>query len=90
MGGFWMEHIVSLKNREELHLSGVEHIYAFNDTKIELRTVNGDVKIEGEKMDMGKLSIEDGVIHVKGHIHSIIYTKSSKKEEEGFFKRLFK
>ncbi|SHH51779.1 sporulation protein YabP [Tepidibacter thalassicus] len=85
-----MEHILNMKNREELSLSGIEHIYSFNNTKIELKTVSGDIVIEGENLDMGKLSIDDGMINVKGSINSIAYSKVSKKDEEGFFKKLFK
>ncbi|WP_099190919.1 sporulation protein YabP [Tepidibacter mesophilus] len=85
-----MDHLLNMKNREELKLCGIEHIYSFNDTKIELRTVSGDVSIQGENLDMGKLSIEDGMVNIKGSINSIVYSKISKKDEEGFLKKLFK
>ncbi|OPJ55089.1 sporulation protein YabP [Alkalithermobacter paradoxus] len=85
-----MEHNISLKNRETLTICGVEHVYSFNDTKIELRTNLGDMKIEGEGLDMGKLSLEEGIVTVKGMINTIAYSKVAKKDEEGFFKKIFK
>ncbi|WFD10501.1 sporulation protein YabP [Tepidibacter hydrothermalis] len=85
-----MDHLLNMKNREEMSLCGIEHIYSFNDTKIELRTVSGDVSIQGENLDMGKLSIEDGMVNIKGNINSIVYSKISKRDEEGFLKKLFK
>ncbi|HSQ33915.1 MAG TPA: YabP/YqfC family sporulation protein [Peptostreptococcaceae bacterium] len=54
-----MEHNVTMKNRSDLVVSGVEHIYSFNDKKVEIRTVAGDLVIEGENLDMGKLSIDE-------------------------------
>ena len=85
-----MENLINLKNRESLSVTGVEHVYSFNDAKIEIRTNLGDMKIEGEKLDMGKLSIEEGMINITGAINCIVYSKVPKKNEEGFFKRLFK
>lgn len=85
-----MDNVINLKNRQQLQLSGVEHVYSFNETKIELRTSLGDMRVEGEKLDMGNLSIEEGILNIKGVINSIIYSKVSKKDEEGFFKKIFK
>lgn len=85
-----MDAIINLKNRQILQLSGVEHIYSFNENKIEVRTNLGDLKIEGEKLDMGKLSIEEGMINIQGSINSIIYTKIHGKKDDGFFKKMFK
>lgn len=85
-----MDNIINLKNRQQLQLSGVEHIYSFNETKIEIRTSLGDIRIEGEKLDMGNLSIEEGMLNIKGVVNAIIYPKVAKRDEEGFFKKLFK
>lgn len=84
-----MEHNITLKNRANLNISGIEHIYSFNDKKIELRTSLGEMVIEGENLDMGKLSLDESVISVKGTINSIVYSKE-RKPQESFIKRLFK
>ena len=85
-----MENTINLKNRQQLSITGVEHVYSFNDVKIELKTNLGDMKIEGEKLDMGKLSIEEGMLNINGAINCIVYSKTPRKDDEGFFKRLFK
>ena len=77
-----MEHSITLKDRSSLHISGIEHIYSFNDKKVELRTSAGEMVIEGENLDMGKLTVE-------GTINSIVYSKE-RKPQESFIKRLFK
>ena len=84
-----MEHSITLKDRSSLTVSGIEHIYSFNDKKVELRTSAGEMVIEGENLDMGKLSIDESVISIEGTINSIVYAKE-RKPQESFIKRIFK
>lgn len=84
-----MEHNISLKEREKLVISGVDHIYSFNETKVELRTTLGDLVVDGENLDMDKLSLDESIVSVKGTINSIVY-KKSKKPQESLWKKVFK
>ena len=84
-----MEHNITLKDRASLTISGIEHIYSFNDKKVEVRTCAGEMVIEGDNLDMGKLSIDESVITIEGTINSIVYSKE-RKPQESFIKRLFK
>ncbi|MGL6104681.1 YabP/YqfC family sporulation protein [Romboutsia sp.] len=84
-----MEHNITLKDRSNLVVSGIEHIYSFSDKKVEVRTSAGELVVAGVNLDMNKLSIEDNVISIEGTINSIIYSKD-RKPQESFIKRLFK
>lgn len=84
-----MEHNITLKERSNLIISGVEHIYSFNDKKVEVKTSAGEMVIEGENLDMSKLSIDDNIISIDGTINSIAYAKP-KQAQENFFKKVFK
>jgi sporulation protein YabP len=84
-----MEHSITLKNRSSLVISGVEHIYSFNDKKIEIRTLAGEMVIEGENLDMSNLNIDEKMINISGTVNSMVYSKV-KKPEESLIKRLFK
>lgn len=84
-----MEHSITLKDRSKLVVSGIEHIYSFNDKKVEVRTSAGEMVIEGENLDMDKLSLDENVISIEGTINSIVYSKE-RKPQESFIKRLFK
>ena len=84
-----MEHNITLKDRSKLVISGVEHIYSFIDKKVEIRTCAGEMSIEGENLDMDKLSLDENVISIEGTINSIVYSKE-RKPQESFIKRLFK
>ncbi|MCR8746041.1 YabP/YqfC family sporulation protein [Romboutsia lituseburensis] len=84
-----MEHNVTLKDRSSLVVSGVEHIYSFSDKKVEVRTCVGEMAIEGEGLDMSKLSLDENIISIDGTINSIVYSKE-RKPQESFFKKVFK
>lgn len=84
-----MEHSISLKGRSNLVISGVDHIYSFNDKRVELLTSAGRLIVEGEGLDMNKLNLEESIISVEGTVNSIIYAKE-KKPEEKFLKKVFK
>ena len=84
-----MEHNITLKDRSNLVISGVEHIYSFNDKKVEVRTCAGEMAIEGEGLDMSKLSLDENIISIDGTVNAIIYSKE-RKPQESFFKKVFK
>lgn len=84
-----MEHSISLKDRSNLVISGVEHIYSFNEKKVEIKTSAGEMVIEGEELDMSKLNLEESIISIDGTINSIVYAKP-KKPQENIFKKVFK
>lgn len=84
-----MEHSISLKGRSSLVISGVDHIYSFNDKKVEVLTSAGRLIVEGEGLDMNKLNLEESIITVEGMVNSLNYVKE-KKPEEKFFKKVFK
>lgn len=81
-----MEHNITLKDRSNLIVSGVEHIYSFSDKKVEVKTSAGEMVIEGENLDMSKLSIDEKVINVDGTINAIIYSKE-RKHKKAFLRR---
>ena len=84
-----MEHSISLKDRSNLVIYGVDHIYSFNDKKVELLTSAGRLIIEGEGLDMNKLNLEESIISVDGTVNWLNYEKE-KKPDEKFWKKVFK
>ena len=75
-----MEHNITLKDRSNLIISGIEHIYSFSDKKVEVRTCAGEMVIEGESLDMSKLSLDENIISIEGTINSIVYSKERKPQ----------
>ncbi|RKD20923.1 sporulation protein YabP [Caminicella sporogenes DSM 14501] len=83
---------IILENREKMSISGVEHVKSYNDDMIVLVTVQGNLTIRGEGLDIKKLNLEDGNLSIEGYITSIVY---SEKEDNlskglGFLGKMFK
>ncbi len=81
-----------LENREKMSVSGVEHVNSFNETLIELVTVQGNMIIKGEGLDIKKLNLDDGNISIEGFITSITYTEKDDitAKGKGFLGKMFK
>jgi len=101
MGGVFLEEkknvrhrsqSVLLENREKMSVSGVEHVSSFNETAIELVSVQGNMIIKGEGLDIKKLNLDDGNISIEGFITSITYTEKEDitAKGKGFLGKMFK
>ncbi len=84
------DHILVLRNREELTVTGVENVDSYNDNIIEAMTALGAMTVEGRELHITKLSLESGEMHVTGNISGVLYAIEPEKPEGGFFRRLFK
>ena len=82
---------LSLENRKKLSLSGVEEIVSFQDEKISLNTILGNLIIRGSNLKMSKLDVQSGEVIISGVISSMIYSeKNVKVTKESIIKKLFK
>ena len=78
---------LSLEDRKKLTLSGVN----FDDEKISLNTILGNLAIKGEGLKMNKLDVQNGDVIIMGYISSMIYSgKDGKKSKESIIKKIFK
>ena len=82
---------LSLENRKKLFLSGVEEVISFQDEKISLNTVLGNLTIKGNELKMSKLDVQSGDVIISGIISAMIYNeKNVKVTKERIIKKLFK
>ena len=82
---------LSLEDRKKLTLSGVLEVVNFDDEKISLNTILGNLAIKGEGLKMNKLDVQNGDVIIMGYISSMIYSgKDGKKSKESIFKKIFK
>ncbi len=84
-----LPHNLILEDREKLSISGVTDVDSFDEEGIVLYTQLGQMKIEGQNLQMTRLSLESGEVTVNGLVSAIIY-KGSAPEKGGFFARLVK
>ena len=82
---------LSLEDRKKLILSGVLEVVNFDDEKISLNTILGNLAIKGEGLKMNKLDVQNGDVIIIGYISSMIYSgKDGKKSKESIIKKIFK
>lgn len=68
---------IELGGREHLSVTGVEDVDRFDENEIVMTTAEGALIVTGEKLHIGKLSIDGGELHVDGHIDSLTFEDAS-------------
>ena len=66
-------HSLSLDNRQQVHLSGVDDVLGFNEYEITLHSALGNMIIEGDQLKIDNFSSEKGILDVTGRIDGIAY-----------------
>ncbi len=73
------EHLLELKNRREMSLTGVSEVVNFSDNLVTLRTSCGDLTVRGEGLAMGRLNTDTGELYIKGTVSILRYSKTKGK-----------
>lgn len=84
-----MESMITLTDKKELSMTGCKKINAFNDKEFLIETVLGNLKVNGNNLEMGQFEIDKGLLIIKGEISALSY-QEYKPKVEGFFKKIFK
>lgn len=83
-------HNVVLNQREKLKINGVKEIINFDENNVNLKTVYGDLNIEGENIHIDILDIEKGEIEMHGKINGLNYFETVDNEKVSLLARIFK
>lgn len=79
-------HEISLKDRRRMSVSGVREVISFDERGIHLRTVSGDLAIEGEGLHIGVLDTERGVVTLEGEsVDGMWYLREESGKKKGMF-----
>ncbi|HBN39123.1 MAG TPA: sporulation protein [Ruminococcaceae bacterium] len=81
------QHTITLTNRANLSVTGINDVDAFNEQEIVAVCDIGELIIKGELLHIEELSIETGLLTVSGKISSLSY--SEKFTQTSVLKRLF-
>lgn len=77
--------LLSLSNRNTLHLSGILEVISTSDNELYLKLKDTTLSITGTNIHISKLDVQSGDLEATGNFDSIKYGKS-----KNIFKRLFK
>lgn len=101
MGEFLMEdlnnlnkkaHKVSMNNRRNVSITGVNDVLSFDVKEVLLETELGMLMMKGADLHISRLSLEKGEVDVEGKIDSLTYSEhdSFAKKSESLLGKLFK
>lgn len=81
-------HNIILEGRERMSISGVEDVDSFDEESVVMYTSKGTLIIRGTKLQMEKLTLDNGEVSLTGKIDSIRYDDTI-KGHESFWAKLF-
>lgn len=79
---------LTLVNRSNLTLTGVEKVFETNENKVQVRVSGSNLLINGEGLNIARLDVETGVIQINGLVNELKYTTGETKTN--LFKKIFK
>ena len=79
---------ICLKGRREMSISGVTEVIGFDEECVRLKSVDGELFVEGRDIKIGALDTDRGVVTLTGTVNGIYYAAEPDKQRKGFFGRL--
>ena len=79
-------HTLSLAERQNLVLTGIEDVISFDENGMLLATADGTLTVDGSEIRIVTLSVETGELSVQGRFCGLYYVDRTAKKS-GFFKR---
>lgn len=84
-------HILTVENRKNGKLTGVQEVDSFNENEMLLLTVEGKLLIKGEQLHIKGLDLEKEEALIEGKINSLSYiTRNKPVSKESLLKRMFR
>lgn len=83
-------HDIILNNRNKLSINGIKEIINFDENTVSLKTVSGDLVIEGENIHINILNIEKGEIEMNGTITALTYFDHVGNERHSLLSKIFR
>ena len=85
------KHSITIQERNRVVVTGVVDVYSFNETQVDLETVQGMLLIQGESLHITRLSLDKGDLGLEGLIYNIVYHEDQMgKPGSSFLSKLFK
>ncbi len=83
-------HELRLSDRHVLNMNGIVEVVSFDDCSVVLKTVCGELVIEGQELHITVLDTTRGAVSVDGNICAMIYYDPKTSDRRGRFGKLLK
>ena len=81
---------INIQMRRHMEISGVQDVVSFDELGIILKTICGELTVEGKDIKVGVLDTDRGIVTIDGKIDSIFYGDLDEDKKRGFFGKLLK
>ena len=81
---------IIMRSRSELDIVGVDEVINFDEDQVHLKSVDGEMMVEGEGIKIDTLDTDRGVVKLNGRINAIYYASDPEKTKKGFFGKLMR
>lgn len=82
-------HELVLLSRESLNIKGIKEIINFDENEVYMKTVCGDMIIDGTGLHVNVLNVANGDIEIRGKINGINYSDNNEQDKKGILGRIF-
>lgn len=85
-------HKLSMTNRKNCLINGVNDVLSFDIHEILLETEQGMLMIKGDDLHVSRLTLEKGEVDIDGRIDSLTYSDAagSERKHESLLTRIFR
>lgn len=80
-----LPHKVTLSDRKKLTVTGVSEVVSFEETAVQVETVQGSLMVHGSGLRLKNLSPEGGQLEITGTVEALVYEE--RRRRGGFFGR---
>ena len=81
-------HTFEVNERAHVEIRGMTEVISFDEAAVSLKTVCGEMTVEGEGLHIGVLDTERGLVALEGtSIDGIFYLRADGGEKKGLFGR---
>lgn len=78
-------HTVTMKDRSQLTVTGVNDVINFDEHIVEASTSCGDMTVDGDELKISVVDIEKGELTLTGKIFGFYYSEKKTKKSQGLF-----
>lgn len=83
-------HNVIMEGRSKVSISGVTDVDCFDENKVLIYTVMGELTIKGKHLQVDDFSVDTGEMSLNGDVWSLTYGDKDKRTTLSWFAKLFR
>ena len=77
-------HNITLHNRKEMVLTGILDVLEFDERAVSLQTTAGMLNVDGDGLQISKLDVNSGEMHLEGTVRGFYYIERIEKKKSFF------